>query len=348
LGSKSGNAMMAKVLCLYGRRLRESDYSILLQKHSVADIAGYLKDNTVYAAELGEVKEELVHRGMLEALINRFVWDTYLRLSKYDYDEKTILEIFITRNEIRQILLAVRLLNSGEMGKFIITLPAYLAGHMSVDLFKIAAAGDYDGLLNAVEKTPYYRIMGRFRPIGGNAKIDITAIEASLLTYYYTNALAYVEKKYDGDTKLALKSIIFYEIDLHNVNVIYRLKRYFGSASKTIAANLIGIRAKLSKKTYDAMLRAGDYKEVLGIFKEQSMAMGITTDTDCPAEQFSSMLQSVSHRFSKKTLRFSTQPVVVIFAYTALLEIEVVNLINIIEGVRYGIDPDQVRDLIVI
>ena len=348
MSSKSGNAMMAKVLCLYGRRLKESDYNILLQKHSVAEIVEYLKDNTVYASGLGEVKGELVRRGLLESLINRFVWDTYLRLSKYDYDDKTILRIFIKRNEIRQILLAVRLLNAGEMGRFIVTLPSYLANHMSVDLFKIAAAEDYDGLLSAVEKTPYYRILGRFRPIGGDAKIDIKALETSLLTHYYTEALAYIEKKYDGNTKLALKSILFYEIDLHNVNVIYRMKRYFNSASKTAAANLIGIRARLSKKTYGAMLGAGDYKEALRIFKEQSMVMGAISSPGCPAEQFSSMLHRVTHRFSKRALRFSTQPVVVIFAYTALLEIEALNLINIIEGVRYGVNPDQVRDLLVI
>ena len=348
MASKSGNAMMAKVLCLFGRHLNENDYNTLLQKHSVAEITEYLRENTVFASELTEVKQELVHRAQLEASINRFVWNTYLRLSKYAYSDKTILKIYVEKNEIKQILLAIRLLNAGEMGRFIVSLPTYLAKHMSVDLFKIAKAADYDGLLSAVERTPYYRILGRFRPAGGDAKIDITACETALLTNYYTNALEYIEKKYDGDTKQDLKAIIHYEIDLHNVSVIYRLKRYFSSTSKVMAANLIGVRARLSRHTYDLLLGADDYKEVLRIFGSHSMAMRRISDPDCSAEQMFIMLQRIMHSFSKKGLRFSTKPIVVLFAYTALLEIEISNLIHIIEGARYGVAPDQVRPLLVL
>jgi V/A-type H+-transporting ATPase subunit C len=60
--SQADNAVMAKARGLYGKRLKAQDYETLLQKHSVAEIAGYLKNETYYGEALKEVKEELVHR----------------------------------------------------------------------------------------------------------------------------------------------------------------------------------------------------------------------------------------------------------------------------------------------
>ncbi len=44
---------------------------------------------------------------------------------------------------------------------------------------------------------------------------------------------------------------------------------------------------------------------------------------------------------------FSVNPSVVLVAYHALAETEVDNIIHIIEGVRYGVDAEKVKSLLI-
>ena len=46
---------------------------------------------------------------------------------------------------------------------------------------------------------------------------------------------------------------------------------------------------------------------------------------------------------AERHMRFSTSPAIVFLTYTILHEIEMSNLVNIIEGVRYGVSADHIE-----
>ena len=46
-------------------------------------------------------------------------------------------------------------------------------------------------------------------------------------------------------------------------------------------------------------------------------------------------------------VHFSVHPSVVMVAYLSLCEMEVTNLITIVEGIRYGLEPDRIRKMLV-
>lgn len=50
---------------------------------------------------------------------------------------------------------------------------------------------------------------------------------------------------------------------------------------------------------------------------------------------------------SYKRMYFSVNPSVVLVAYYALAETETDNIIHIIEGVRYNVDPEKVKSLLI-
>lgn len=63
--------------------LSEEMYQELLHKKSVAEIAGYLKHETSYAAALKDVRENNIHRGQLESILRQEIFKKTMKLYRY-------------------------------------------------------------------------------------------------------------------------------------------------------------------------------------------------------------------------------------------------------------------------
>jgi V/A-type H+-transporting ATPase subunit C len=345
--SYSDNAIMAKVRARYGRRLLEEDYKQLLACHSVGEITAYLKTRPGYRTVLAEVQEDTIHRGQLENLIRRRILNIYTRLLKYSYGDRLFMDLYVFQSEMAQLLLAMRYLNAGEMDRYIVSLPVYLAKFMRFDLFALAKVRDFDGLLDLLERNrECYEIVGRFRPYASGL-IDIVGCERALKTHYYELFIRRVEKDYEGKTRDDLLSLLYWQIDFHNINVIYRLKRYFGYKPERVRENLINLKSNLSTAMCERLIMAEDADGVLALMKEIRGLRGLLDDLDFDAVHIITQMDHVRLRQAQRPFRYSNRPVVVVVAYMTILELELSNLVNIIEGVRYGVTPDEILQLLV-
>ena len=347
--SCADNAMVAKVHALYGGRLRGSDYEKLLQSKSVADVAAYLKNETGYSAILGEVKEELIHRGQLESLVRRRNLNSCMSLLHYSYDDKFFFELYVRENEIRQLLLALRLLNANSMDRYIVALPVYLSRHMSFDLFAVADARSYDDLLAIVSHSSYHAILSRFRPVSADRHVDITACERALEEAYYKTALARVDKYYTGSTQTALRQLLHSKIDYHNLMVAVRLKRYFHFPAQRVRESMVQIKTELSPAlAFDEILNARDEHEVADAIHNAYLSRKFKLSADSALSDLSVRLNLSEKNLYHRLFRFSTKPVIVVLSYMFMLEIEVGNIVNIIEGIRYQLPPEEIRSLLIV
>lgn len=86
--SFSGQAMIAKAHAMYGKRLKSENYHELVRLKSVGDIAAYLKNTPGYADTLANIYPESIHRGQLELLLRKSVFNKYVRLARYDTTSK--------------------------------------------------------------------------------------------------------------------------------------------------------------------------------------------------------------------------------------------------------------------
>lgn len=341
----SDNAIMTKVRALYGKRLTENDYDNLLSKKTVGEVAAYLKKETCYAQDLQEVKEELVHRGQLENLVRRRPLDIYTRLLKYAYSETLFLRLYVMQNEIEQLLTAIRLLNAGNMDRYIITLPVHLARLMSFDLFAMAGARSFDELLNVLEHSDYYRVVGRFRPSGAHKIVDITTFEAALLTYYYQTALDIAARDYHGDTRENLRQLFYRQVAVHNLSVIFRMRYFLKSDRDVAAARMVRVEGQ-SSKLLDRLLQMADIREMQEFLAGVGPLRRIGFAWSEDGWQMARQMTDLRRRFSQRMFRFSTQPAVVVITYMTLLDAEINNVVNIIEGIRYGVPPAELKSLL--
>lgn len=342
----SNNAVMAKVRALYGKRLTANDYDQLLSKKSISEVTGYLKKETYYQENLLEVKEELIHRGQLESLVRRRILNTYRRIMHYSTKRSLALSMYAMKNEIDQILMAIRLLNAGAMNRYIVAMPVHMSKLMSFDLFAVARITSFDDLLAILEHTDYYRIVGRFRPATSAKFIDITSCEAALLTYYYQRSLDIARTRYSGQTQKDLVALLRFQVSMHNITVIYRMRRYLSANKAMITPRLLQMESSLRDQVYQRLLDAPDLPALHRELSDLKSIKRIDFDWSQSSQLIVRNLDQVSQVRNQKLFRFSTQPAVTVITYMALLEIEVRNIIHIIEGIRYGVPPAEIRQLL--
>ncbi len=342
---KNYNATVAKIRAMYGKRITSSDYGELVSSRSVSEIAEYLKKNTHYSGTLSSVDTSSVHRGFLESLLRKSVYETYLKITGFEkIGRQEFYNYRIILAEIDVILSCIRNINArSESG--ISDIPIYLNGMTCFDLIEIARIRTFPELLDFLRKTPYYDVLaGETADENGNA--DYTVCEVKMRCYYFERLKKFIDKRGGAEAK-ALNLMIMTDVDLINVINSYRMKRFFGGTEEEIESIMLPFGSRLSpekrRDIYSSENEADFIRRFSKTFYGRQLAeMG---------RDFSDMEEDASrlrYIYAKRALKNSSSAAVSVYAFLYLMTIEVQNLISIIEGVRYGVSSKQIESLIII
>lgn len=340
----ANNALSSKAKTMYGRRLKEDDYGELLRKRTVSEIATYLKNETDYAEVLKDVHEKTIHRGQLEALLKR---DSFIRRQKLlryaDVAHDKFYQYSICLEEIEQILNCVRSILSDDYTGFVSDLPLFMNSYMSFDLAKLLEVKTIQELKVVLEKTIYHDALKDC--LQNDEKLDYARCETALKRFFYEHQKNVIGKKFRGKLKKDVQQIFDTQIELQNICKIYRMKEYFHADKEAIKENLIDVfHQRLSKELQEALLDAKDGDEVLKRL-ETSPYQIFTDDKDFIYIEY--YCQKINYHLGKRFMHFSNSAPLVYLTYFILDEIEVENIINIIEGIRYGVTPEKIESLLI-
>lgn len=339
----SANVILAKARAMYGNSLKSQNYLELLNCHSVSEVASYLKNRTSYAVMLTEINETTIHRGHLEMLLRRKLFNDYSSLSRYDATVGMHMSAYIIRRgEIDQIIQCLRLMNAGRSDEFFFSMPLFFTSQTRLDFMKMGKAKNQAELVAALGGTPYAKMISQFPPENGH--IRITEIENALHTYL-TNTLLTIIDDTSGDLHEQLENLCGTQIDVQNVSRIVRMKRYFGMAPDLIRANLLPSGRCIPEKTMDKMIDAPTADEVLRIFYTTRVGKSLP-------EAQRRFIHDLHHRVpyfnARRHIHYSIHPMVVLVSYIILTDVELDDIINIIEGIRYGMPPEEIKPMLVL
>lgn len=330
----------AKVRAMYGKRVKAADYQALIGMKSVAAIADYLRANTSYAEVFEQAAHSDIHRGQLESTIRLELFREYIKIFRVmSISDQSVGRYLLLKNEADALYLCLRAFNAGEP----FTLSGYsyefLEQFSRIDLEKLRAAQTFADILRVLEPTPYYRII-RDLPPGKGGLVNLTALERALQTYYYQSVFDVIDRHLKGNERKNLRNFFLAQIELENIGAILRLKKYYHAKLATIEFFLLPFYSRLTRddlKRLIAMptpeaildaLKSGKYRRIFGAY-DYPYIEGYT--------------RHAVHTMCQSILRRADPSVTVPVAYLTLKEIEVNNLVNIIECVRYGVPPDQIE-----
>lgn len=345
LDSLSTKATVAKIHAMHGKMLKVSDYNELLAKHSVNEVGEYLKKTSRYKDLLAGMDSNTMHRGLLEVLIRRNNFDTYVRLCKFQrLDKQKFYKFDILYEEVQQILSCILHINAGNSENFIQSLPSYLIKHASFDMIELAKCSSFEDLLKVLKNTTYFNILKDVE-VNERGHVSVLKCEGLLRTNYYKNLFEIVNKSYHGKVRDNLKNSIYTEIDLINFTNAYRMKTYYNATPDEIKDKMLDFYGKISKNNMFKFYDTADKDKMIELFGKTLYARQIG-GIDPEIVEHSIMM--IRYKSAKRALQNAQEAPVAIYTFFLLCEVEKQNLISIIEGIRYNVDPTNIEKLLII
>ncbi len=338
----AANAVIAKARSMYGRRLKEKDYSSLLNCATVGDVMSYLKSHTKYSSVLNNMSERDVHRGQLETVLKQQLLREFESLSHYEIATgEAFSQFLIIKAEVEQLSHFLMLLDSGNTERYVFDLPSYLEAHTKIDLTALSKAKNYDEFLAALENSRYKKLLSPYKPAPGK-NIDVPKIENVMYSDMYDHLFDIIDHT-RGKEKKQLTEMFSAHIDLMNFVRVLRLQKYFHFKPQAIREQLFS-HGSVREAVLDEMCEATSSKELFAVASQSSVGKRIAKMEYNYAGEIASRGR---YNQSRRLIRFSTVPTVVMMSYYFLEQAELRNIINIIEGVRYKVDPDVIKKLLI-
>lgn len=344
MSNQSSLAMAAKAKAMYGKHLKSDDYTELLRKKTVQEIAGYLKNETAFKSVLQGINEFAIHRGHLEMLIRQTFYLDFLELIRYGQSNKDhFYEYGVLMIEMKQILMTIRLLSETDKTNQIAQLPIFANRMISFDVEKLIKVNTFDELLMVLKNTPYYNLLKPLKP-RSVLDIDYANFEVVLKSYYYKRVYEIIDKEFTGKDKQDIRDLFDTQIELENITKIYRLKKYYNASPNEIKKVLNPTYKRIQKKVLDEWIDTKDAQAFLLAVNQN--AYDIPTDIK-EFQYIEYQTDAIMFNLNKRLMRFSTNPNIILVSYLSLLEIEIRNIIDIIEGIRYKVENDKIAKLLI-
>lgn len=343
--SSVNNAVSSKAKAKYGNRINESTYKEMIHTKSISELCRYLKEQTYYQEVLEDVNERTIHRKQLETLIRKQGYIDIYKVQKYAQGNKNgLFSMYTMQLEIEQIGNCLRSFHSQGVKEFLVELPLFMNQYFRFNLNELAAVDSYEGLLHVLKGTPYEKLLQVHQPMYGQ-RINLPEIESALDSFYYDSVFSIIKKKTKGSVKTQLLSVFQTAIELRNVITIYRYKKYFDVSSKEIFSKLYLKHQRMNDETWLTYVNTKDAHTFLELLSKSKYRFYQDEEKNVFIEYSSEMIR---YSLASRLLHFSNSPAVVLTCFVVCREIEINNIINIIEGIRYGVSEENIVKLLIL
>jgi V/A-type H+-transporting ATPase subunit C len=336
-------AIMTKAKAMYEQRLTPGDFKELCRTQSVRELAQYLHTNTHYARALDGISLSAVHRGQLENDLRQELFLRFASLARYDHDlHHSFYTYMILKAEIQLILAALRHLGAKDnLAALSAPIPPGLTARLSAHGRELAEAKDFEGLLLALDKTPYKGLLTPLRPGAGN-RADYSACEFVLQKHLYERIFELAER-FGSAASRDLRRLFGVQAELENIAAIYRLKRFYRMSPEQIRAFVLPWWTELDKRTGETLIEAQTTEELYKTLLESHYKKYLEGSDPDALEGTGNVLRRIRSSFANHVIHFSFDTPTVFASYLLTVEIELENLQSVIEGVRYGLAPEMIE-----
>lgn len=338
----AASAIIAKARAIYGKRLTPEDYNNLAHKGNVSGVVAYLKDTERYRETFKNVNEMQIHRGQVEQMLSKGVFELYFKLCGFmAADKNSFCYYLIKETEVKQIISALMYIKVGSDDGYLLEMPAFLMGRLSFDLMKLSKARNYGELLEVLYGTPYHKVL---KPILSDGGSDLEECAAALYAWFIRWAFKAIERDYKGGEAKALKEIFLRQSDLSNIMMCYRKRGIFNEDAETIKKSLRDSYYRVKPSMIDEILSQPDAdKQLLALIKRLYFKNSIVCDPD----NLEISIRRYNYNYYKKQLVFTENGTMALYSLMGLCEVERSNLQKIIESARYNRSPAETEQLLV-
>ena len=338
-------AVNTKIRSLIGQLLKNEDYSNLLSKKSVVEVAAYLKQKTHYMDILNDINENEIHRGNLELLLKKSHLNGLKKLVYYFHDDyKEFYKSLFIRYEIEDLKAMARVIKTGysdnSMSK---ESYMYIGKYKKINTSNLLTSKSLYDFIKNLKKTVYYEYL---RPlIENNREISLFSFEMTLDLAYF-NLFYKSLKLINHEDRLLMENNQGINIDLLNLQWIYRGLKFYNLPPEELYNYTITNGIEFDKNDIKELC----YSKSLNEFKNKilntkySFLFEQENTTDIFMER---RILRYQYFPLKKISTENELNIMKSIVYSLFLEIEIRDIISIIENIRYGMPVEEARKFLI-
>ncbi len=326
-------ALNAKMKCMYSNNLSKEEFEELIRQSNLKEAINFIKSKFPFLENLNEK----MHRKELEQELNNlFIYDI-LKIFKYlNKNEIEILMQFLSKYELNCVKNVFRnVITNRDSREYLKNIDNWTQ-KMFQNIDGINEITEETEFLKLIKSEDYYKVFEEYEEIIENAPLE--EIEVKLDKFYFEKIYC-LAKKHNKN----LLYLIGTEIDLLNIIWIYRAKKYFKYSINEIKEILIPINYKLSKQNIENLLNCEDFSDMKAVLSETKYRKVFSSESKIEHDKNKYLYNINIKLFKTKLFDICT-----VFCNINLLDIEIKNIINIIEGIRYKLDKSEIQKKIIV
>ncbi len=333
--------LYTKIRVMLGEMLSDKDLEALTKCERVSDIAVYLKNNTYYRDSFEDYDASTIHRSDLEIVLYRAMISDALKIGRYlkGY-EKSFFRYVYRMQEVEDLKKMLRTMQRGLSLESINRKTLFISRYSKIDFSMTLKATNFYEFVETLKNTKFYKILKPL--IIDENTINIFEAEMALDMYYYSRMYHQIHDNMWGRDSKVMQKAFGYGVDFKNMLLIYRGKKYYNFTPERLYTYIFPGGYILNRQEIVKLVECDTADEVMEILKKGPYGEVIDFDSGHWGNGFYHYVSHV-HRMN---IRLETNTIAPMFDYMFLKQIEIVNLITIIEGIRYKIGSENVEHFV--
>lgn len=332
----------AKIKAMIGTLLKNDEYEMLCNLKSVEELGLKLREFPEYKKEVDSIGSSELSRMPIEQKIILSLYDDYARIYSFigNFNTRKFLDGYFLKNEIHIIkLLLCMVYDEREITYSTLELNDLIGKKFHIDVEKLKKSKNVPEFIENLNGTEFYHVLSSVH----NEDTSLFKLEMQLDLYYYMHLWRLKNKYLDKTNSVLINHLVGSEIDMRNITWIYRLKKYYKVETNLIYTYLIPIHYRLKPTDLNRMAETKSTDEMLTeilaspygkLLQGKSIEKGV--------DKLESIVYKEMGRLYRVAGIMHPNSLAVILSFIFFKELEIENIISLLEGVRYGLEPKEI------
>ena len=331
------SGIATKIRAMEAKLLRPEQFVEIANLGSVPEIAEYLRKNTAYAGALETLTEEQIHRGNIEKVLTQSLYHDYTKIYRFcGQKQRRFMKLIMKSYEVDLIDYCLTIVINRYKKPFDLNYKrAFFDRYSQISIEKLITSRTTDELVENLKDTEYYAPLKKLKD---SQNVTLSDYTLTLDLYLFTST--WKEQKKDlkkSDLELFMRDRGS-QIDLLNLQWIYRAKKYYNMKPADIYLLLIPIHYKLSTDLVKELVEAPGLEEFETAVARTTYARHYNFKQQLTIEQMYLDCLNYLHTLDRRRNPYS---IAVINTYLFLKEEEIKKLTTAMVCVRYSLTPGE-------
>ena len=331
------SGIVTKTRAMESRLLSPGQFQELASLHTIPEAVEYLKKNTAYAETLESLEPTQLHRGNIEKLLTQSLYRDYTKLYRFcGQKQRKFMELRLKSYEIDLIDYCLRIVINHYKRPFDLHYKKeFFDRYSQLSIDRLITSRTTDELVDNLKGTEYYDPLKKLQDA---QKVTLYDYDLALELYFFTTLWKARKKMLKKEDLELYERNCGSQIDLLNMQWIYRAKKYFNMKPADIYQLILPIHYRLSTDLIKGMVEATTLEELQTLCNQTPYARRYESNEQLTMEQ---MYSECLHHLYTIDRRRNPYSIAAVNTYLFLKEEEIKKLTTALECIRYGLTPGE-------